>query len=128
MARGTPSATDPLERWRALHGTHERVVAALDRTLAREHQLSSCEVDVLQRIAGEPDGLRIQDLSERVLRSHSAMSRLVGRLERDRLVTRATDPGDRRGVAVRLTDRGRDRLRAAEATQRRVLVEKLPAD
>ena len=115
-----------IERWRALNREHSRVLAALDRALERAHNVSACELDVLQRLAAQHDGsLRMQDLCERVQRSQSTLSRMVGRLESQGLVTRSVSPDDRRGVTTSLTAAGRARIRAAEVTQQRVLAETL---
>jgi DNA-binding MarR family transcriptional regulator len=45
--------------------------------------------------------------------SQPGLSRLVQRLERERLVTRATDVDDRRAATVHLTRTGRTRFRRA---------------
>ena len=58
-------------------------------------------------------------------RSQSTLSRMVGRLESQGLVTRSVSPDDRRGVTTTLTAAGRARVRAAEVTQQRVLAETL---
>jgi DNA-binding MarR family transcriptional regulator len=49
----------------------------------------------------------VQEISERVHLSQSALSRLIARLEKDGLVERCMCPQDRRGVVVALTSRGR---------------------
>jgi DNA-binding MarR family transcriptional regulator len=67
----------------------------------------------------------MQELAAAVHLSQSALSRTVGRLEKDGLVSRAMCPEDRRGVAVCLTDEGRERYEAARPTHRRVLAETL---
>ena len=68
---------------------------------------------------------RMQELAAAVHLSQSALSRTVGRLEKDGLVGRAMCPEDRRGVAVCLTDEGRERYEAARPTHRQVLAETL---
>ena len=57
--------------------------------------------------------------------SQSALSRVVGRLEADGLVTRGMCPTDRRGIFACLTDQGRARYEAAKPSQRRVLADSL---
>ena len=57
--------------------------------------------------------------------SQSALSRVVGRLETDGLVTRAICDEDRRGIYACLTDRDRERYEQARPTHRRVLAEVL---
>lgn len=59
----------------------------------------------------------MKELEGRVLISQSALSRLVSRLADDGLVERSTNAGDRRGVDLRLSRRGRSELRKARAVQ-----------
>jgi DNA-binding MarR family transcriptional regulator len=118
--------SDPLTgEWRELLSRHARTVCALDEALA-EHGLGMSEFEVLDRLACEcGERPRMQELAAAVHLSQSALSRTVGRLEKDGLVSRAMCPEDRRGVAVCLTDEGRERYEAARPTHRRVLAETL---
>jgi DNA-binding MarR family transcriptional regulator len=71
------------------------------------HEVSLEEYDVLYTLASSPDrSARIRDLHERSLLSQPSLSRLVERLEASGLVRRGPVAGDRRGVAVTLTDEG----------------------
>jgi DNA-binding MarR family transcriptional regulator len=64
---------------------------------------------------------RMQELSEAVHLSQSALSRLVGRLEADGLVVRKSCEADRRGIYACITPEGQKRYEAARPTQRSVL-------
>ncbi len=55
----------------------------------------------------EEDGLRMGELARRARLSKQAMTELVPRLERDRLVERRTDPSDGRASLIFLTGRSR---------------------
>lgn len=62
------------------------------------------------RASEKPGGMSIGDLADRLfLRHHSAVE-LVDRLEATGLLTRASDPGDRRRVLLQLTPDGSSRL------------------
>ena len=112
-------------QWRDLLSAHARTTVALDEALAA-HGLGMSEFEVLDRLACEcGERPRMQELAAAVHLSQSALSRTVGRLEKDGLVSRAMCPEDRRGVAVCLTDEGRERYEAARPTHRRVLAETL---
>lgn len=114
------------ERWRELLDSHARVSGALERALQKEHGLGVSEFEVLDRLAnGDKDQRRMQELADSVHLSQSALSRLIGRLESEGLVTRAICSDDRRGIFACLTDAGRDRHAEALPTQRRVLAEQL---
>ena len=70
------------------------------------------EFEVLERLACDcGERPRMQELAAAVHLSQSALSRTVGRLEKDGLVHRAMCPEDRRGIAVCLTRRGARALR-----------------
>jgi DNA-binding MarR family transcriptional regulator len=115
-----------VETWRALADQHARITCVLERELQDEHGLGVSEFEVLERLAtGDKDQRRMQELAESVYLSQSALSRLIGRLESEGLVTRAICEMDRRGIYACITDAGRDRYEAARPTQRRVLAETL---
>ena len=115
-----------LESWRELADRHARVTCALERELQDEHGLGVSEFEVLERLAvGDREQRRMQELAEAVYLSQSALSRLIGRLESDGLVTRAICAEDRRGIFACLTEQGRARYEAARPTQRRVLADSL---
>jgi DNA-binding MarR family transcriptional regulator len=65
----------------------------------------------------EEDDLRMGELGRRARLAKQTMTTMVRLMERDGLVTRATDPEDRRAQRVRLTERGRELRKVA----RRVL-------
>jgi DNA-binding MarR family transcriptional regulator len=118
-------ATDLSREWRALLARHARTVGALDEALD-EFGLGMSEFEVLDRLASEcGERPRMQDLAPMLHLSQSALSRTVGRLEKDGLVHRAMCPEDRRGIAVCLTPEGRTRWEAAAPVHRRVLSEQL---
>jgi DNA-binding MarR family transcriptional regulator len=115
-----------VESWRALADRHARVTCALERVLQDEHGLGVSEFEVMERLATpDKDQHRMQDLAEAVYLSQSALSRLIGRLELEGLVTRAICSEDRRGIFACLTEQGRARYEAAKPSQRRVLADSL---
>jgi DNA-binding MarR family transcriptional regulator len=115
-----------VDSWRELADRHARVTCALEKVLQEEHGLGVSEFEVLDRLAGgERDQHRMQELADSVFLSQSALSRLIGRLEADGLVSRAICSEDRRGIYACLTPEGRSRYEAAKPTQRRVLADTL---
>lgn len=80
--------------------------------------LPMAQVEVLQRLAEEPD-LRVNELAQRHRLSPNTVSALIQQMVLAELVTRVTAEGDRRAVALRLTELGRTRLSGwREANQR----------
>ncbi|QHA03049.1 MarR family transcriptional regulator [Streptomyces broussonetiae] len=115
-----------VEQWRDILALHARTQCELDRVL-HEHGLCASDFEVLDLMAEGAGGCayRVQEISERVHLSQSALSRLIGRLEKDGLVERAMCAEDRRGVRVALTAKGRALHGEVRPVQRAVLARML---
>ncbi len=91
-----------VDRWRDILTLHARTQCELDRTL-HAHGLCGSDFEASSRVvrgAGEAScSYRVQEISERVHLSQSALSRLIARLEKDGLLERALCPEDRGGRA-----------------------------
>jgi MarR family transcriptional regulator, 2-MHQ and catechol-resistance regulon repressor len=88
------------------------LVTALSPQLGA-HGLSTVEFEVLLRLGRSPESrLRMSDLAAQTSLSTSGVTRVVDRLERDRLVRREACPEDRRGYFAVLTEEGVARLSA----------------
>ncbi|WP_228718531.1 MarR family winged helix-turn-helix transcriptional regulator [Kitasatospora acidiphila] len=118
-------SADLVAAWRELLARHAATACALDRELGERFGLGMSEFEVLERLAetlGDcPGKLRVQELGEKVHLSQSALSRLIGRLEKGGLVERHMCTEDRRGVFVLLSDEGRQRYQEAKPLHRSVL-------
>jgi DNA-binding MarR family transcriptional regulator len=112
------------ERWRDILSVHARTICEIDRVL-HPHGLGASDFEVLDILASETprqgDQCRVLDLVGRVHLSQSALSRLIGRLEKEGLVERSVCAEDRRGVWVVLTPKGRDLHSEVLPLQRAVL-------
>jgi DNA-binding MarR family transcriptional regulator len=111
--------------FRAWHGSllfTNSTTRALDEALSATHGISVKEFDVLITLFNAPDErLRMAELAERVVLSPSGVTHLVTRLERDGLVQRIVDPGDRRSFFAALTPTGHERLRDSRPTHNEVI-------
>ncbi|MEU3526701.1 MarR family transcriptional regulator [Streptomyces sp. NPDC038707] len=122
-----------VEQWREILTLHARTQCELDRAL-HGHGLCASDFEVLDLLAEgtAPDGgcaYRVQEISDRVHLSQSALSRLIARLEKDGLVERGMCPEDRRAVRVSLTAKGRALHGEVRPVQREVLARMLiPVD
>ncbi|SNT39932.1 MarR family winged helix-turn-helix transcriptional regulator [Rhodococcoides kyotonense] len=97
-----------LDQWRALTVLSGRITQEVNRVVARKHELTMHEVFVLSELtAGNPQGLRIQDLADSTGVDQSSMSRTVKRLESRGLTQKVSCDFDKRGVYCQLTDEGR---------------------
>ena len=92
-----------------------RLARHLDR--ARSTAFEVWEFDVLAalRRAGRPYVLSPGQLLAQTMVTSGTMTNRVDRLEDRGLVQRMPDPADRRGVHVRLTPRGKERVDAPQA-------------
>ncbi|MBC2864645.1 MarR family winged helix-turn-helix transcriptional regulator [Streptomyces mexicanus] len=128
---------DLQERWRGILAVHARTLCEIDRVL-HPFGLGASDFEVLDVLASAAPGAdardgndgaggwcRVHDLAARVHLSQSALSRLIGRLERDGLVERSTCADDRRGVRVALTGKGRALHAEVLPLQRAVLARML---
>ena len=114
--------------WHALISAKVASWNALERELGESHGLGVSDFEVLDYLAGKPDGCRSQSLADAVHLSQSALSRLADRLERHGLVRRCSCATDRRGVFLQLTDAGRAKHAAALRTYCDVLSRTLPPE
>jgi DNA-binding MarR family transcriptional regulator len=116
MSMTAPSKEPERERdvaaWRALLLAHNRAVRAIEADLDATEAVPLGWYDVLLELQAEPDGLRMQDLGERVVLSRTRVSRLVDELEAQGLVRRRRDPDDGRATIAVITPAGRAAFRA----------------
>lgn len=103
---------DALRLWLRLFTCTTMVERKVDGMLKRECGSSLPRFDLLAQLYRAEDGLRMGELSERILTTNGNVTWLVAALEREGLVRRRTAPHDRRAVVVRLTAAGRRQFTA----------------
>ncbi|CAM5519930.1 MarR family winged helix-turn-helix transcriptional regulator [Streptomyces narbonensis] len=118
-----------VDEWRDVLALHARTTCELDRAL-HPFGLGASDFEVLDVLAegaaeDGPGSWRVQELAGRVHLSQSALSRTVARLEKDGLVLRGMCAEDRRGVQVKLTEKGLARHAEVLPLQRDVLTRML---
>lgn len=118
-----PERSDRLAAaWQDLSVRFHRIQCALDRELQQRHRLTASEFELLELLWGATDhSLRMSELAGRVHLTQSALSRVVGRLEKDEFVVRSMCADDRRAVFATLTEAGAQRYCEARPTQRDTL-------
>ncbi|MFJ4828346.1 MarR family winged helix-turn-helix transcriptional regulator [Streptomyces sp. NPDC088747] len=117
------------DQWRNILSVHARTMCEIDREL-HPYGLGASDFEVLDILASgtaaQPGAqCRVQNIADRVHLSQSALSRLIGRLERDGLVERSLCEDDRRGVWVVLTTKGHDLHTEVRPLQRAALARML---
>jgi DNA-binding MarR family transcriptional regulator len=125
--------TTPLEVLARLHRSFLRYNTKLIASIER-HGLSVAGFDVLTalRRSGEPYRLTAGQLADQGLVSSAGVTLRIDRLEKDGLIVRERDAGDRRVVYSRLTDEGLAKVDEVFtehlANERRMLGELSPAE
>jgi len=103
--------------WVGLLHSYATLVKHLDAELIAAHGLSLSGFEVLWRVAAADHGrLRMTELADLVMLSPSGLSRLVDRLEADKMIERVACPEDGRAINATITELGRARLAEAQGT------------
>jgi DNA-binding MarR family transcriptional regulator len=116
----TPSA-ERLRAWRLYFESALALIDVLDAELERDAGIPLRWYDALVHLEETPDGLRMNELAERILYSKSGFTRVVDRLEEAGLVRRVRPEEDRRSILVVLTDEGRATMEHARGHHRHAI-------
>ncbi len=96
-----------LKLWLRLLASTTQIEEQIRRRLRQRFGISLPRFDYLAQLYRQPQGLKMKDLSSRLMVTGGNVTGLTDELERDGLVLREASPGDRRAWIVRLTDAGR---------------------
>jgi DNA-binding MarR family transcriptional regulator len=110
-----------LRAWRLYFESALALVDVLDAELTRDAGIPLRWYDALVHLEETPDGLRMNELAERILYSKSGFTRVVDRMEAAGLVRRVRPDDDRRSILVVLTDEGRTTLERARRHHRHAI-------
>ncbi|MFJ6806312.1 MarR family winged helix-turn-helix transcriptional regulator [Streptomyces anulatus] len=125
MTATDPALTAIAQSWCALSLLHGKIEARVERALQAGHGLSAREYSLLDVLSRQHNGtgghLQMKQVSDAVVLSQSATTRLVTRLEDRGLLTRYLCATDRRGIYTDVTEAGLTLLEAARPTNDRAL-------
>ena len=107
-----------LRAWRLYFESALALNDVLDAELERDAGIPLRWYDALVQLEETPDGLRMNELAERILYSKSGFTRVVDRMEAAGLLRRVVPENDRRSILVVLTDQGRNTLEQARRHHR----------
>jgi DNA-binding MarR family transcriptional regulator len=110
-----------LRAWRLYFESALALLDVLDAELERDAGIPLRWYDVLVQLEEIPDGVRMNQLAERILYSKSGFTRVVDRLEEAGLVRRVRPENDRRSILVVLTDEGRATMERARRHHRHAI-------
>jgi DNA-binding MarR family transcriptional regulator len=120
LSLSSPS-TERLRAWRLFFESALALRDVLDSELERDAGLSLRWYDVLVHLEESPEGLRMNELAERILYSKSGLTNVVDRMEEAGLIRRVHPENDRRSILVVLTDEGREKMEGARRHHRHTI-------
>lgn len=119
LARGGKAE---LRLWLRLLSTTNIISGQIRRRLREKYDITLPAFDLMAQLDREPQGLRLGELSKRMMVTNGNLTGLVERLVQEGLVLREVDPDDRRAFIVRLSKAGRAKFSAyAKENERLVL-------
>ncbi|MEC4719760.1 MarR family transcriptional regulator [Noviherbaspirillum sp. CPCC 100848] len=83
--------------------------------LRSEFGITLPRFDLMAQLERHPDGLRMGELSKRMMVTGGNITGITDQLEQEKLVVRVPDPNDRRAFSVKLTPAGRRAFRRMAA-------------
>ncbi|HRD76421.1 MAG TPA: MarR family transcriptional regulator [Hyphomicrobiaceae bacterium] len=114
-----------LRLWLRMLACVNLVSAELRRRLRSRFDVTLPQFDVLAQLEREPDGLKLVELSRRLMVTKGNLTGLVDTLVEAGLVAREAVPGDRRAQNIRLTRGGTDQFSRMAAAHEAWLAELL---
>jgi DNA-binding MarR family transcriptional regulator len=105
-----------LRLWLRMLTTTNLVQAELRKRLRTEFDTTLPRFDLMAQLERHPEGLKMTELSRRLMVTGGNVTGITDQLEKEGLVVRDADPNDRRSISVRLTAEGRtlfDRMAVA---------------
>jgi DNA-binding MarR family transcriptional regulator len=106
-ARLTGEHHQALKLWLRMLACTVRVEDAIRSRLRTTFGITLPRFDLMAQLEREPDGLRMGELSKRMMVTGGNVTGIVDQLEREQLVARVPDPIDKRASMVTLTPAGR---------------------
>ena len=107
-ARLTDGDHQALKLWLRLLACTLRVENTIRSRLRAAFDITLPRFDLMAQLERQPDGLRMGELSRRMMVTGGNVTGIVAQLEREHLVARVHDPQDGRAFVVKLTPAGLD--------------------
>jgi len=114
-----------LRLWLRLLSCTVRIENQIRLRLRREFNTTLPRFDLMAQLERNAGGLRMSELSKRLMVSGGNVTGITDQLEREGLVVRTQSPGDRRAFTVKLTATGLKRFREMAARHEQWIIELL---
>jgi len=96
-----------LKLWLRMLSTTVMIENEIRNRLRAEFDITLPRFDLMAQLERHPDGLRMGELSKRMMVTGGNITGITDQLEQEDLVMRVTDKQDRRAYSVKLTSAGR---------------------
>jgi DNA-binding MarR family transcriptional regulator len=96
-----------LKLWLRMLSCTVRIESEIRSRLRARFDITLPRFDLMAQLERHPDGLRMGELSRRMMVTGGNITGITDQLEREQLVARVPDPHDRRASSVKLTEAGR---------------------
>jgi DNA-binding MarR family transcriptional regulator len=126
-ARVRSEHPDALRLWLRLLACTQLVEREVRRRLREQFGTTLPRFDLMAQLERAPDGLKMNELSSRMMVTGGNVTGITDQLVADGLVDRLTVSGDRRACRVRLTPKGRRVFRDMARQHERWIVDALDA-
>jgi DNA-binding MarR family transcriptional regulator len=107
-----------LRSWRLFFESALALLDILDTELEQAVGIPMRWYDVLVHLEETPEGIRMNELAERILYSKSGFTRVIDRMEEAELVQRVRPEHDRRSILIVLTNKGTETMEHARRHHR----------
>src|SRR5215467_9715509 len=114
-----------LRLWLRMLSCTVRIENKIRLRLRRDFNTTLPRFDLMAQLERSAGGLRMSELSRRLMVSGGNVTGIVDQLEREGLVARTPCPGDRRALTVKLTETGLKRFREMAARHELWIIELL---
>ena len=114
-----------LRLWLRLLSCTARIESHIRFLLRRHFNTTLPRFDLMAQLERSAGGLRMNELSQRLMVSGGNVTGITDQLEREGLVVRTACPGDRRAFTIKLTGAGVKRFREMAAQHERWVIELL---
>jgi DNA-binding MarR family transcriptional regulator len=124
-SRLTQDHHQSLKLWLRMLSCTVRIENEIRSRLREAFGVTLPRFDLMAQLERHPDGLRMGELSRRMMVTGGNVTGITDLLEREKLVLRVPDPKDRRAYAVKLTEAGRAAFAEMAAVHERWIEELL---
>jgi DNA-binding MarR family transcriptional regulator len=122
-SRAAPDDHQALRLWLRLLSCSTEIENEIRRRLRQHVGMTLSRFDYLAQLHRAPDGLRMSELSQRLMVTSGSVTGLTDELVKDGHVAREGDPQDRRSQRVTLTPQGRAAFEAAAGIHEQWVIE-----